>query len=190
MKPLVFVAQGESSNTICGLCRSLYGLKQSPVHGLGIITLQFVMIQSDAYHSLFYHHSPNGCIYLIVYDGIVITSSVKQGIVQVKQYFTQKFQTKNLSHLRYFLRSATIHGWFGHISKYALDIIETGMINVPIDTLMPLSVKLAPDQGGFYSGLGRYKRLVGKLNYLTVTHPNIVFVVSQCLNSPCQDHWM
>jgi len=34
--------------------------------------------------------------------------------------------------------------------------------------------------------------LIGKLNYLTVTHLNISFAVSvvrQFLNSPCEDHW-
>ncbi|RVW74532.1 Retrovirus-related Pol polyprotein from transposon RE2 [Vitis vinifera] len=39
---------------------------------------------------------------------------------------------------------------------------------------------------------GRYRRLVGKLNYLTITRPNISFpvsVVSQFLQSPCDSHW-
>lgn len=40
--------------------------------------------------------------------------------------------------------------------------------------------------------LGRYQRLVGRLNYLTVTRPDIIFavsVVSQFLNAPCDSHW-
>ena len=35
----------------------------------------------------------------------------------------------------------------------------------------------------------RYKRLVGKLNYLTVTHPDTVSVVSQYMSSPIINHW-
>ena len=38
----------------------------------------------------------------------------------------------------------------------------------------------------------RYRRLVGRLNYLTITRPNISFlvsVVSQFLKSPCDSHW-
>ncbi|XP_015168103.1 uncharacterized mitochondrial protein AtMg00240-like [Solanum tuberosum] len=38
----------------------------------------------------------------------------------------------------------------------------------------------------------RYRRLVGKLNYLTVTRPDISFpvsVVSQFMTSPCDSHW-
>ena len=37
----------------------------------------------------------------------------------------------------------------------------------------------------------QYRKLVGKLNYLTVTRPDISFaisVVNQSLNSPCEDH--
>jgi len=40
--------------------------------------------------------------------------------------------------------------------------------------------------------LEQYRRLVGILNYLTVTRPNISFaasVITQFLNSPCEDHW-
>lgn len=74
-----------------------------------------------------------------------------------------------------------------------LDILEeTGILNAkPVDTPMDLNVKLVPYQGEPLSDLGRYRRLVGKLNYLTVTRPDISFavsVVSQFLNSPCQEH--
>jgi len=54
------------------------------------------------------------------------------------------------------------------------------------------NVKLLPNQRESLSNPEKYKRLVGKLNYLTVTHPDIFFavsVVSQFLNSPCEDHW-
>ena len=64
--------------------------------------------------------------------------------------------------------------------KYALDILEeTGMLECkPVDTPMDLNVKLVPGQGEPLRDLRRYQRLVGKLNYLTITHPNISFPVS------------
>ena len=61
-----------------------------------------------------------------------------------------------------------------------------------VDTSMDPNVKLLPNQGDPLLDLEKYMRLVGKLNYLTVTRPNISFaisVVSQFLNSPCDDHW-
>jgi len=61
-----------------------------------------------------------------------------------------------------------------------------------VETPMDPNAKLLPGQGEPLSDLEKYKRLVGKLNYLIVTHPAIssaVNVVSQFLNSPCVDHW-
>ena len=52
--------------------------------------------------------------------------------------------------------------------------------------------KLVPGQGESFGDPGRYRRLVGKLNYLTITRPDISFpvsVVSQFLQSPCDSHW-
>ncbi|RVX18130.1 Retrovirus-related Pol polyprotein from transposon RE2 [Vitis vinifera] len=78
--------------------------------------------------------------------------------------------------------------------KYALDILEeTGMLDCkPVDTPMDPNVKLVPGQGEPLGDPGRYRRLVGKLNYLTITRPDISFpvsVVSQFLQSPCDSHW-
>lgn len=72
-----------------------------------------------------------------------------------------------------------------------MDILEkTYLLNVkPVDTPMGQSVKLLPYQGEPLSNLGMYMRLVGKLNYLTITHLNISFalsMVSQLLNYSCQ----
>ena len=77
--------------------------------------------------------------------------------------------------------------------KYVLDILEeTGMLDCkPIDTPMDLNVKLVPGQGKPLRDPGRYQRLVGKLNYLTITRPDISFPVSvgsQFLQSPCDSH--
>jgi len=62
----------------------------------------------------------------------------------------------------------------------------------PVDTPMDPNVKLVPGQGELFSNPGRYRRLIGKLNYLTVTRPDIAFavsVVSQFPSSPCDSHW-
>ena len=48
------------------------------------------------------------------------------------------------------------------------------------------------EQGEPFSNPERYRRLIGKLNYLTVTRPDISFpvsVVSQIMTSPCDSHW-
>ena len=48
----------------------------------------------------------------------------------------------------------------------------------PIDTPMDLNVKLVPGQGEPLQDPRRYQRLVGRLNYLTISRPDISFLVS------------
>ena len=48
----------------------------------------------------------------------------------------------------------------------------------PIDTPMDLNVKLVLGQGEPLRDPGRYGRLEGKLNYLTITRLDIFFFVS------------
>ena len=47
-----------------------------------------------------------------------------------------------------------------------------------VDTLMNPNGKILPSQGEPLSDPEKYRRLVGKLNYLTITRPDISFVVS------------
>ena len=157
------------------------------------------MIPSTADHSVFYHHTSTGqCIYLIVYvDDIVITSSDHDGIQKLKQHLFSHFQTKDLGKLKYFLSIEVAQFNSGVIisqRKYTLDILEnTGMLDYkPVNTSMDPNVKLVLGQGEPLQDPGRYRRLVGKLNYLPITRPNISFpvsVVSQFLQSPSDGHW-
>ena len=200
-QPPGFVTQGESG-LVCRLRRSLYGLKQSPRAWFGrfsSVVQEFGMLRSTADHSVFYHHNSSGqCIYLVVYvDDIVITGSDQDGIQKLKQHLFTHFQTKDLGKLKYFLGIEIAQSSSGVVfsqRKYALDILEeTGMLDLkPVDTPMDPNVKLVPGQGESFGDPGRYRRLVGKLNYLTITRPDISFpvsVVSQFLQSPCDSHW-
>ena len=61
----------------------------------------------------------------------------------------------------------------------------------PVDTPMDPNVKLVPGQGEPLRNLGSCRRLIGKLNYLTITRSDISFpvsLVSQFLQSPCGSH--
>ena len=187
---------------VCKLRRSLYGLKQSPrawFSRFSSVVQDFGMIRSAADHSVFYHHSSTGkCIYLIVYvDDIVITGSDQDGIQKLKQHFFSHFQTKDLGKLKYFLGIEVAQPNSGMVisqRKYTLDkLIDTGMLNCkPVNTHMDPNVKLVPSQGKLLRDPRRYRRLVGKLNYLTITQSDISFpmsVVSQFLQSPCDSHW-
>lgn len=72
--------------------------------------------------------------------------------------------------------------------KYIVDILsEASMLRYKVaDTPIDLNLKLLPDQWKLLED-PRYKRLVGKLNYLIIARPNIVYpinVVSQFMSTP------
>ncbi|RDX82399.1 hypothetical protein CR513_36824, partial [Mucuna pruriens] len=188
-QPPGFVAQGESG-LVCKLRRSLYRLKQSPRAWFGKfrqVVQNFGMTRSEVDHFIFYCHSYFGkCVYLVVYvDDIVIIGNDDIKVSQLNH-----FQTKDLGHLKYFLGIEVAQSKEGIVisqRKYAFDILqETSMSNCrlvdsPIDPNMKLMVK----QGELYFDPKRYRRLVGKLIYLTITRPDMSFAVG----APCIDHW-
>ncbi|GAV57180.1 hypothetical protein CFOL_v3_00718 [Cephalotus follicularis] len=78
--------------------------------------------------------------------------------------------------------------------KYVHDLLdETGMLgSKPLDTPTDPNLKLVVDDGDVLEDPDKYRILVGKLNYLSVTRTNIAFpvsVVSQFLSSPWSSHW-
>ena len=86
------------------------------------------------------------------------------------------------------------HGIFLSQRKFVLDLLyEIGRLGV-----MPCSSPMAQNlhltrKGELFGDLERHRRLVGKLNYLTVTHSDTahsVSVVSQYMSSPIVDHWV
>jgi len=97
---LDLLLRGESTGLVCCLHKSLYGLKQSLRAWFGKfnnVVKQFGIIQCEANHSTFYHHSSAGYVYLIVYvDDIVLTGNDNHGISQMKHLC-------NIGTLGYFL---------------------------------------------------------------------------------------
>jgi len=119
--PPRFVVQGESFGLVCRLRKSLYGLQQSPRAWFGKfsnVVQQFGITRCEADHSVFYHHSSVGCIYLIVYvDNIVLTSNDNHGISQIKQHVCNHFQTKDLGKLMWVLRWNNPNLCIGYFGK-------------------------------------------------------------------------
>ncbi|RVW51876.1 Retrovirus-related Pol polyprotein from transposon TNT 1-94 [Vitis vinifera] len=138
------------------------------------LDIKNVFLHGDLAEEVYMEQPP---VYLsgVYVDDIVITGSDQDGIQKLKQHLFTHFQTKDLGKLKYFLGIEIAQSSSGVVlsqRKYALDILE--------ETGEPLGDP------------GRYRRLVGKLNYLTITRPDISFpvsVVSQFLQSPCDSHW-
>jgi len=198
-QPPGFVAQGEYGK-VCHLHRSLYGLKQSPRAWFGKFSQaveKFGMTKSKFDHSVFYKQSDADIILLIVYvDDIVITGSDITGVSSLKSFLHTQFHMKDLGMLKYLLGvkvNRSKKGIFLSQRKYVLDLLtETGKLEAkPCSAPMIPNPQLTKD-GELFEDLEKYRRLVGKLNYLTVTRPDIAYsvnVVSQFMSSSTVHHW-
>lgn len=99
--------------------------------------------------------------------------------------------------MKYFLRIEVTHtktGIFLNQRKYTLDILtETGLLGAkPSPFPMEQNLKLSIDSGTLSPDPSSYRRLIGRLLYLTITRPDITFSVnylSQFLQSPRQPHY-
>ena len=127
---------------------------------------------------------------------MVITGSDKKGILEFKQFLHNSFHMKDLGTLTYFLGlevSYSSHGLFLTQCKYIEDLIKLANLtdNKVCSTPMKLNLKLQRDDDTLISDPTLYQRLVGSLIYLTITRPDISFVVqvvSQFVSQPRHHH--
>lgn len=129
-------------------------------------------------------------------DDIVITGSNPDLIAQLQQHLQDSFQMKDLGSLTYFL-GLEVHrdpsGIFVNQHKYTRDIIDLAGLkeSSSMDTPLEVNVKYHRDGGDLIADPTKYRQLVGSLNYLTITRPDISFAVqqvSQFMQSPRHLH--
>ncbi|KAJ9548017.1 hypothetical protein OSB04_020560 [Centaurea solstitialis] len=159
---------------------------------------EFGMVRSASDYSVFFRHKQGKRIIVVVYvDDIIITGDDEVGITELKQFLQSQFQISDLGRLRYFLGievSRSPQGILLSQRKYVLDMLtECGLLGCKlVDTPMLPTRKLLPEDGDPMKDPERYRRLVGKLNCLTVTRPDTSFtvsVLSQFMAAPYTGHW-
>lgn len=154
---------------------------------------------SAADHSLFLKTHSNHITALLVYvDDIVLTGNNAEEIKHITTLLHQHFQIKNLGDLTFFLGLEVARNSAGiHLSqrKYTMDLLhETGMLEcAPVPTPMVHSSPLSSTQGVPLAAAdsSSYRRLIGRLIYLTNTRPDITFSVnklSQFVSAPTTIH--
>lgn len=189
------------STFVCKLHRSLYGLKQAPrawFNRLSTFLLQLGFHASKSDASLFIYCRDGIRVYLLVYvDDILITSNVSKCITSLISKLSSEFPLKDLGALHYFLgieASFTSDGLHLSQKRYITDILQkSGMINSkPAVSPFSVATKLSKHGGEALANPTHYRQVVGALQYLTLTRPDIAFAVNkacQFMHSPSEDHW-
>lgn len=185
---------------VCHLKKALYGLKQAPLawfQKLSTFLLQqtFYCIQSNT--SLCMFHKNLRIIYLLVYvDDIVLTGNDESSIGKFSGRLRAEFSIKDMGTLNYFLGLEVSYnetGLFLNQSKYAHDILTCANLldsKLVVTTFSTDDVFVSTDTP--YIDPIYYRSLVGALQYLTITCPNLSYVINQAnkfLHAPTIDHF-
>lgn len=200
MQPPGFVDQ-ENSNHVCKLNKTLYGLKQAPHVWYAelkayLLAVGFQNLVADT--SLFTYHRGSDVVYIMVYvDDIVVTESTDVHITNVISELARRFSIKDLGNLSYFLgikATRTSAGLYLMQWKYVIDLLnKTRMLDArPVSTPMAPHSKLSIISGSPLSNPTEYRMVIGNLQYLAFTRPDIAYAVnklSQYMHASTDDHW-
>ncbi|PKI73561.1 hypothetical protein CRG98_006142 [Punica granatum] len=190
-----------TAGQVCQLQKSLYGLRQASRNWYSkFVTalMHYGFRQSETDHSLFTFSQGGVFLAVLVYvDDMILVTNDPISCAHFKDYLHQCFRIKDLGPLSYFLGIEIIHsdsGLFLNQRKYTLDILtEAGMLGSrPAHFPMEQQHRLSRDSGDPIPDPGLYRRLIGRLLYLTITRPELAYpvhILSQFLQDPRQDHW-
>lgn len=191
---------GSDPTKVCRLKKSLHGLRQSPrcwYAKLAEVLTKFGFSHDYADHSLFSKIRGSICLHILVYvDDFIIACNDATALQEFQDYLGKCFRMKDLGKLKYFLGievSRNDSGFYLSQRKYPLDIIsEAGLLGAkPCYVPLELNQKLLEAEGP-PANAQQYRRLVGRLIYLTTTRPDLGYVVhilSTFMQKPLLPHW-
>eukprot|EP00253_Pinus_taeda_P012784 PITA_12784 len=171
---------------VCKLVKSLYGLKQAPRTWYEKLTEHLLKLNFEHYDlddaTLFVKKVGKIVAYLVVYvDDLLVTGNNESYIASMKK-LGKSFEMTDLGYVHYYLGiEVTQHpkSIFLSQKKYIGDILNRfGMKECnPLTTPMEQNLKLKSIEGKEFEDVTKYRQLVGSLNYLTTTRPEISFAV-------------
>jgi hypothetical protein len=131
-------------------------------------------------------------------DDIILTGTNEEEIQHVKHELQREFDMKDLGLLHYFLGLQITYlpdGLFISQSKYATDIIDKAGMTDCNSSITPCApyAKLLKNEGAPFTDVKTYRKLVGCLQYLTFTRPDIAYSVNsvcQFMQSPTEQHFL
>jgi histone deacetylase 1/2 len=189
---------------LCHLKKAIYGLKQAPRawHArLSSVLGSLGFRASTADTSLFILCRTGLTMFLLVYvDDIIVVSSSSSATARLILEMSSAFAVKDLGPLHYFLgievHRQTSGGLLLTQKKYSMELLQrANMLKcMPASTPMTVVDRLSAHEGTPLSAddATRYRSIVGGLQYLTLTRPDISFAVNkvcQYLQAPRDPHW-
>ncbi|KAH9744437.1 retrovirus-related pol polyprotein from transposon RE2 [Citrus sinensis] len=156
----------EKPHHVCKLKKALYGLKQAPRAWFDrfreAMTSQWHFEHSKSDSSLFYRWDAGDILLVLVYVDDIIITGSNQNSVLK--------------------------------SKYIVDLLNRHeMVTCsPVPTPMVTSHSLVKNSGAIIPNASQYRSIVGALQYVTLTRPELAFSVnklSQFLSAPTEEHW-
>ena len=155
--------------------------------------------QSLEDYSLFTYDKGTTRLHILIYvDDLIIAGSSVKATKNFKDYLSSCFHMKDLGPLQFFLGIEVARNESGIYlcqRKYALDIIsETGLMEAkPANFPLEENNKLALSDSPLLPDPKPYRRLLGRLIYLSVTRPDLAYsvhVLAQFMQTPREDHWL
>lgn len=192
MKQYIWFVDPTRPTHVCLLKKSFYGLKQTPRAWYQCFAnfankIGFKQSKTDA--SLFVLNRGKDLAYLLIYvDDIGLTASSTSLLRSIITTLNSEFFMTDIGKLHYFLGIAINrdkNGMFLSQQNYAADIIHQAWMTSCNTSLTPVdtSSKLLAEVGQPVADPTLYRSLVGALQYLTFTRPDIAYVVQQvCLH--------
>lgn len=189
-------------NHVCRLHKSIYGLKQAPRAWFArlssfLIEHAFIGSKTDSSLCIFNHHGI--IIYNLIYvDDIIVTGNSPNAITTFFAKTPKTFAIKDLGDLHFFLGIEVIpipNGLLLSQRRYILDLLTRTKMGdcKPISTPMVSTIKLSRSTGELFEDAALYQSIVGALQYLTITRPDIAFAVNkvcQFMHKPTLTHWI
>ncbi|KAK1416517.1 hypothetical protein QVD17_32308 [Tagetes erecta] len=188
-------------NHVCRLRKSIYGLKQASrawYMELTSFLIQFGFKKSLADASLFIFQQGKHIIYFMVYvDDIVLTGSHPKVLEKFISTLASRFSLKDLGMLHHFLGIEVIptsSGLFLSQHRHIEDLLTNVKMEGAKDVTTPLcsTESLYPNDGSPAVDPTPYRQIIGSLQYLAFTRPDVSFAVnrlSQFMHAPTQKHW-
>lgn len=120
---------------------------------------------------------------LLYVDDMLITGNTSSVMETFLDELSKQFKMKDLGQMHYFLGiQATFHanGLFINQQQYAEDILAVAAMSDcnPVATPLPTQLNQIPQQKELFSDPTYFRSLAGKLQYLTLTRPDIQYSVN------------